>query len=54
MRQREQTGTADHINLDLTYSVSFEVLPVWGHNRSEKNLESKNADNVCDLYTGAV
>lgn len=22
VRQREQTGTADHINLDLTYSVS--------------------------------
>lgn len=23
VRQREQTGTADHINLDLTYSVSI-------------------------------
>lgn len=22
MRQRDQTGTADHINLDLSYSVS--------------------------------
>lgn len=26
LRQREQTGTADHINLDLTYSVSLFLI----------------------------
>ncbi len=25
VRQREQSGTADHINLDLTYSVSASL-----------------------------
>lgn len=32
VRQREQSGNADHINLDLTYSVSTERLlcvSVW-------------------------
>ncbi|KPP59966.1 intraflagellar transport protein 88-like, partial [Scleropages formosus] len=30
VRQREQTGTADHINLDLTYSVSHPQPPLPG------------------------
>ncbi|XP_068079390.1 intraflagellar transport protein 88 homolog isoform X5 [Danio rerio] len=39
VRQREQTGTADHINLDLTYSVLF-------------NLANQYANN--DMYTEAL
>ncbi|RXN18129.1 intraflagellar transport 88 -like protein [Labeo rohita] len=39
VRQREQTGTADHINLDLTYSVLF-------------NLANQYASN--DMYTEAL
>ncbi|KAA0715858.1 Intraflagellar transport protein 88 -like protein [Triplophysa tibetana] len=39
VRQREQTDTADHINLDLTYSVLF-------------NLANQYANN--DMYTEAL
>ncbi|XP_043104333.1 intraflagellar transport protein 88 homolog isoform X6 [Puntigrus tetrazona] len=39
VRQREQTGTSDHINLDLTYSVLF-------------NLANQYANN--DMYTEAL
>lgn len=29
VRQREQSGNADHINLDLTYSVSNAAANQW-------------------------
>uniref|UniRef100_A0A8C9QPK8 Intraflagellar transport protein 88 homolog n=1 Tax=Scleropages formosus TaxID=113540 RepID=A0A8C9QPK8_SCLFO len=32
VRQREQTGTADHINLDLTYSVLFNLATQYANN----------------------
>ncbi|XP_031439061.1 intraflagellar transport protein 88 homolog isoform X7 [Clupea harengus] len=32
VRQREQTGTADHINLDLTYSVLFNLANQYANN----------------------
>ncbi|XP_048834730.1 intraflagellar transport protein 88 homolog isoform X2 [Brienomyrus brachyistius] len=32
VRQRDQTGTADHINLDLTYSVLFNLANQYGNN----------------------
>ncbi|XP_067109029.1 intraflagellar transport protein 88 homolog isoform X3 [Osmerus mordax] len=31
-RQREQSGNADHINLDLTYSVLFNLATQYGNN----------------------
>ncbi|XP_023655595.1 intraflagellar transport protein 88 homolog isoform X2 [Paramormyrops kingsleyae] len=32
VRQRDQTGTADHINLDLTYSVLFNLANQYANN----------------------
>lgn len=32
VRQREQTGTSDHINLDLTYSVLFNLANQYANN----------------------
>ncbi|XP_062390468.1 intraflagellar transport protein 88 homolog isoform X1 [Sardina pilchardus] len=32
VRQREQTGTSDHINLDLTYSVLFNLATQYANN----------------------
>ncbi|XP_058247375.1 intraflagellar transport protein 88 homolog isoform X2 [Hemibagrus wyckioides] len=44
LRQREQTGTADHINLDLTYSVLFNLANQYANN--DMNTEALNTYQV--------
>ncbi|KAK1797505.1 hypothetical protein P4O66_000762 [Electrophorus voltai] len=44
VRQREQTGTADHINLDLTYSVLFNLANQYANN--DMNTEALNTYQV--------
>ncbi|XP_060732172.1 intraflagellar transport protein 88 homolog isoform X2 [Tachysurus vachellii] len=44
LRQREQSGTADHINLDLTYSVLFNLANQYANN--DMNTEALNTYQV--------
>uniref|UniRef100_A0A3B4DQC8 Intraflagellar transport protein 88 homolog n=1 Tax=Pygocentrus nattereri TaxID=42514 RepID=A0A3B4DQC8_PYGNA len=44
VRQREQTGTADHITLDLTYSVLFNLANQYANN--DMNTEALNTYQV--------
>ncbi|KAM6969867.1 intraflagellar transport protein 88 homolog isoform 3-T3 [Aplochiton taeniatus] len=44
VRQREQSGNADHINLDLTYSVLFNLANQYGNN--DMYPEALNTYNV--------
>ncbi|KAF5902036.1 intraflagellar transport protein 88 isoform X1, partial [Clarias magur] len=44
LRQREQTGTADHINLDLTYSALFNLANQYANN--DMNTEALNTYQV--------
>ncbi|XP_026883729.2 intraflagellar transport protein 88 homolog isoform X1 [Electrophorus electricus] len=44
VRQKEQTGTADHINLDLTYSVLFNLANQYANN--DMNTEALNTYQV--------
>ncbi|XP_062861815.1 intraflagellar transport protein 88 homolog isoform X2 [Trichomycterus rosablanca] len=44
VRQREQTGTADHINLDLSYSAQFNLANQYANN--DMNTEALNMYQV--------